>query len=158
MTIVGFTGHQSLSAPTVGLVVSALRAELAEVGEPLVGICSLAVGADQLFAREVLRCRGSLRVVVPSAGYRTTFADDDRPEYDRLLARAQQHRVLAYPTPSEEAYLAAGHAIVDSSDVLLAVWDGAPAAGLGGTGDIVAYARARGIETRVVWPVGAGRV
>jgi hypothetical protein len=46
---------------------------------------------------------------------------------------------------------------VDRSDVLLAVWDGQPARGPGGTGDVVAYARARGTPVEVVWPAGAAR-
>jgi hypothetical protein len=46
---------------------------------------------------------------------------------------------------------------VDRSDVLLAVWDGRPARGFGGTGDVVAYARRRGVPVEVVWPRGAER-
>jgi len=35
----------------------------------------------------------------------------------------------------------AGESIVNEADVLVAVWDGKPAAGLGGTADVVTYAR-----------------
>ena len=42
---------------------------------------------------------------------------------------------------SEDAYLAAGHWIVDHSDLAILVWDGYPAAGKGGTADIASYAR-----------------
>ncbi len=41
--------------------------------------------------------------------------------------------------------MAAGVWMVDRSDRLVAIWDGKPAAGLGGTGDVVAYALERGI-------------
>jgi hypothetical protein len=40
----------------------------------------------------------------------------------------------------EDAYARAGHAIVDASDVLVALWDGKPARGRGGTAEIVQYA------------------
>lgn len=42
-------------------------------------------------------------------------------------------------------------------DVLLAVWDGMPPDGRGGTGDTVQLARARGVPVTVVWPPGAER-
>lgn len=40
---------------------------------------------------------------------------------------------------------------------LIAVWDGQPAAGFGGTADVVAYARNHDIVVTVVWPDGAER-
>ena len=44
---------------------------------------------------------------------------------------------------------------VDRSGVLVAVWDGQPARGLGGTADVVA--RQRGVPMEVIWPQGATR-
>lgn len=49
----------------------------------------------------------------------------------------------------QAAYEACGRHVVDHSDALLAVWDGEPSAGRGGTGDIVAYARAR--QRPLIW-------
>ena len=40
---------------------------------------------------------------------------------------------------------------------LIAVWDGKPSRGFGGTADVVAEARERGIPARVIWPIGAER-
>ena len=49
------------------------------------------------------------------------------------------------PQPTrEDAYLAAGHAVVDDADVVLALWDGRPARGRGGTAEVVEYARSLG--------------
>jgi hypothetical protein len=42
---------------------------------------------------------------------------------------------------TEKAFFDAGKYIVDSIDILFAVWDGKEAAGLGGTADIVTYAK-----------------
>ena len=46
-------------------------------------------------------------------------------------------------TPEKTPTLAAGRAVADRADVTIAIWDGHPAAGKGGTGDIVGYLRER---------------
>jgi hypothetical protein len=51
----------------------------------------------------------------------------------------------------------AGKVVVDRSSVLVAVWDGQPSRGLGGTADVVRYARERGVPVEVIWPEGATR-
>ena len=47
--------------------------------------------------------------------------------------------------------------VPDRSSVLVAVWDGQPSRGLGGTADVVAYARQRSVPVTVTWPEGASR-
>ena len=49
--------------------------------------------------------------------------------------------VLEKRQSKQESYLEASKKVVDAADLLLAVWDGKPAKGLGGTADIVRYAR-----------------
>ncbi len=44
----------------------------------------------------------------------------------------------------DEAYARAGEDVLDRCDVLLAVWDGQPAQGRGGTGEVVRRAREMG--------------
>lgn len=158
MTIfIGVTGHQNLSPSTRRFVRRALDAEL-EGLIPLVGITSLARGADQIFADCVLGVGGELTVILPASGYESTFAaSEDLTTYHRLLGSAIETITLPFGRPSEEAYMAAGKAIVERSNLLLAVWDGQPAGGLGGTADIVAYATQRGVATKVIWPTGAVR-
>lgn len=154
---IGFTGHQTLSPGTAAAVREALDGLLTAAGTA-VGICSLAAGADQIFAQAVLAGGHTLEAVIPSAGYRTTFGDPgDLARYDALLAACSAVTELAHPTPDEEAFYAAGRAVADRCDRLIAVWDGQPAAGLGGTADIVAYARGLGREIDVVWPAGSSR-
>jgi hypothetical protein len=60
-------------------------------------------------------------------------------------------------TSNREAYQAAGEHVMNTVDEMVAVWDGAPPDGAGGTGDVVRTARARGIQVTVVWPEGATR-
>jgi len=100
---------------------------------------------------------GALEVVVPAERYRDEQAAGHRTAFDVLVARASAVETLAYRASSDEAYAAAGRRLVDHSDVLMAVWDGCPARGPGGTGDVVAYARACGTPVEVLWPHGSQR-
>jgi hypothetical protein len=138
------------------MIRSALTDELRILSE-LTGVTSLAAGADQLFAAIVLDLGGSLEVIVPSARYDTTMSGSVIEEYRRLLAAAHVVRHLSFSEPSEEAFLAAGKDIAGSCDRLIAVWDSKPAKGLGGTADVVRYAKNLGVPVRVIWPDGLMR-
>jgi len=152
---IGITGHQRLKDPARwNWVRQEFDHLLYSVASPVTGISSLAIGADQLFADVVLLSGGLLEVVIPFAGYDHTFSEGhDREEYLRLLVNASNQEVLERHGSDEEAYLASGQRVVDRSDLLLAVWDGLPAAGLGGTGDVVSYALQREKKTIHLNPV-----
>ena len=157
MTRVGITGHQGLQSSTRHLVTRALDQALLPFGA-VEGITSLAEGADQLFAELVLDLGGKLTVIVPCAHYEDSFETNiGRSSYQRLRARAAQVVELPYDAPSEQAYWAAGQRVVDLAEILLAVWDGKPSGGLGGTADVVDYASTLGVPVRVIWPAGANR-
>jgi hypothetical protein len=156
--MVGMTGHQGLPTPTAELVTAALRDTLSGYTPNLVGVTMLGPGADQLFARLVLELGGALYVVVPAAEYRDGFEDSEaQAGYDELYARASYFEALEHTESTEQAHMDGGQVVVDRSSVLLAVWDGEPSRGLGGTADVVAYARQRGIPVNVIWPEGASR-
>jgi hypothetical protein len=157
MTRVGITGHQSFSPATRELISPAMLNVL--TGDPdLVGITSLAAGADQIFAELVLGLGGILIAVMPARCHQPSFADPaDLARCDRLLAQAAEVLFMPYEQPCEEGYWQAGKEVVDRCDRLLAVWDGRPAAGLGGTADVVGYARAHGKPVTVLWPAGSTR-
>jgi hypothetical protein len=150
---VGITGHQQLDDPEAWpWVAGVLRAELARVAPPLVGVTSLAVGADQLFARLVLECDGTIHAVLPFADIERSFEPEHVPAY-RELAKQATVEVLETPGTDEDAYLAAGQRVVDLSDIVMAVWNGNPAKGKGGTADVVAYAIRRGVPLIHIDPV-----
>jgi hypothetical protein len=158
--MVGMTGHAGLPPPTAELVTAALRDTLRAYVPNLVGVTMLGPGADQLFARVVLSLGGSLHVVQPTTGtqYRDGFEDAAaRLGYDELYGQASHVQVLEHTESTEHAHMEAGQAVVDRSSVLVAVWDGQPSRGLGGTADVVAYARQRGVPVEVIWPEGASR-
>jgi hypothetical protein len=127
---IGVTGHRVLGD------VAAVRTRVDRVLDRLLGdstaavaISPLADGADRLVARAVLdRPGGALEVLLPLpvADYLDDFA-----------------------APSA-AYERVGQAVVEGCDVLLALWDGAPSGGRGGTAEIVHYARRRGVSVEVI--------
>jgi hypothetical protein len=158
--MVGMTGHQGLPARTAELVTAALRDTLRSYALNLVGVTMLGPGADQLFARVVLELGGVLYVVQPTVGmqYRDSFPDAEaRRGYDELYGQASHVEALEHTESTEQAHMDAGRVVVDRSNALVAVWDGQPARGLGGTADVVTYARQRGIPVTVIWPEGATR-
>ncbi|MBB1512752.1 hypothetical protein H5399_09065 [Tessaracoccus sp. MC1627] len=157
MTVYGITGHQKAPDETWALL-SMRLGELLSGPAPVTGVSSLAVGADQRFAQAVLSQGGELHVVLPSKNYRSSMETDvDRDRFQQLLAAATTVEQLNYRQPSEEAYLAAGRRVVDLCDMLVAVWDGLPAQGKGGTADVVEYAREVGKPVELVWPAGLSR-
>jgi len=153
---IGVTGHQTLGdGAAVAWVRAAVNQVLGEHIGALVGVSSLAIGADQLFASLAVQRGGVLEVVLPFPEYRehSRFGDAELRCYDRLVAEARVNVLVRDGRSDEEAYLRAGQDVVVRCDLLIAVWDGAPARGLGGTADIVAHARERGRATVVVDPV-----
>lgn len=155
---IGLSGHQDIPQEAIAFVKQGISSIVSRLKDDLVGVSSLAAGADQLFASTVLEYGGRLHIIIPSEGYETTFSEtDDLNRFRLLLKKADTVETLNYPEPSEEAFFAAGHRVVDNSDLLIAVWDGKPAEGRGGTADIVHYARSCGTNVEVIWPPGVAR-
>ncbi|MGW5259724.1 hypothetical protein ACWEQG_02035 [Microbispora sp. NPDC004025] len=158
MVRIGVTGHMNLTAATAVLISEAIRAHLRAADGDIVGVSCIARGADSLFAEAVLEAGGTLEVVLPSQDYREAKVKPDHADlFDRLLGKATRVRTMPFDHASREAYVAANEAMLGSVDELVAVWDGAPAAGQGGTADVVAEARERGVPVTVIWPEGAAR-
>ncbi len=148
MTVVGITGHRHLNDEP-GLF-AAIADRLTEVDPPLIGVSALAEGADQLFARAVLAAGGTLEVIIPGPNYRESLPDAARRGFDELVAAAVSVTTVDAERVDSAAYLAAGLAMLDRSELLVAVWDGAASRGTGGTADMVRRARERGVPVIVV--------
>lgn len=157
---IGVTGHRDLdAADEVATVVDrSLDDLLAAYGADvsLVAVSSLAEGADRLVAERVLARPGAgLEAILPLAidEYRKDFlTPESLDDFDDLLARATEVRVV--PTdvaaPREVAYEAAGLAMLERADVVLALWDGKASRGQGGTAEMVEAARRRGRRVVVI--------
>lgn len=155
MTVVGVTGHANLDEPTSDLVLEALTDVLTPYQTDLVGITCLARGADQVFADVIVRLGASLEVVVPAEDYFDRIPnDEDRARCDAYLASAAAVHQMPSQHAGREAYSAASRAVIERSEVIVAVWDGSTESG---TGEAVAIAQELGRDVLVVWPAGARR-
>jgi hypothetical protein len=116
-------------------------------------LSALAEGADQMAAEEALRLECVLRCALPFLRdeYEADFSTcATLKAYHALLARAIEVEELPGSRASEEAaYANVGHLVLARSDLLLAVWDGGEAHGIGGTASIVASAVRR--ELPIIW-------
>ncbi|WP_338484269.1 hypothetical protein VM636_09340 [Streptomyces sp. SCSIO 75703] len=154
----GITGHRGLGGDVerwvrerLGVAVRACDAA------GLVGVSCVADGPDAWFAEAVLAHGGRLEVVIPAAGYRAALPEWHHATYDALLERACEVHGTGMEESTSEAHMAGSEILVGLSDALLAVWDGEPARGFGGTADVVAYAERSGVPVRVLWPEEATR-
>lgn len=139
--IAGLTGHQKVgSEETVLWVEKQLSAFLVarRVSE---GRMSLAIGADQMYATLLLERGLPYSVVIPCERYEETFSGAERDKYFYLLSKASSVVTLEFVKPSEQAFYEAGKEVVRGSEMLIAVWDGLAARGLGGTSDVVHFAQ-----------------
>lgn len=161
--IVGVTGHRPnrLAVSFDALVERCQRilVELPGNDGTRLAISSLAEGADRAFAEAALAGGYDLHGYLPfkRADYETTFADAGQlPAFHALLDRARNVTELSGQlADSKEAYVNSGQTIIDESDVMVGVWDGAPAAGKGGTPEIIEMALRRGKP--VIWVDASGK-
>lgn len=159
MTTIGITGHASLSDSTIDLVSGAIRDVLRPyANDELIGLTCLARGADQIFAQAVLDLGGMIEVVIPALDYTARIPDvGSRARFDRFMANARAIHEMPFAVSGPEAYFAASKELIHRSEPVIAVWDGSPADGNGGTADAVDYARNQNREIIVVWPPNARR-
>ncbi|MEU2682786.1 hypothetical protein ABZ654_02705 [Streptomyces hygroscopicus] len=153
----GITGHRGLPSKTERLVRRALQEEVARHGPDLVGVSCIADGPDAWFAELVLEAGGRLEVVVPAENYRDGLPEEHHQSYDRLIQQAADVHRTGMVESDSQAHMAGSEILVGLVDELVAVWDGQPARGYGGTADVVAYAERTGVRFRVIWPEGSTR-
>jgi hypothetical protein len=118
-------------------------------------ISPLARGADRLAARAGLSLGYSLYVPMPFAktDYETDFTTEaDLAEFRELLGEANGNWLEldgAHGDIANRSYEAVGRLVARQSDILIAIWDGKPERGRGGTADIVRFAAAA--NTPIIW-------
>jgi hypothetical protein len=113
----------------------------------------LADGADTLAAEAALSVGAGINACLPFTReiYRADFATtDDLTRYDALLdATAALFELDGDRTAADRAYEAASMMMLRQSDLLIAVWDGEPGRGRGGTFETLRAALTR--EQPVIW-------
>jgi hypothetical protein len=146
--IVGFTGHRQLAdaGGAARAITAALEALRREVPGEWIGLSSIATGSDQLFVQQLLNLRMSWHAILPlpQAEFQKDFSPTGWVDVEQWLGRAEHLRTINVNGSREDAYLDCGLETVDGADVLIALWDGEPAHGKGGTADVVEYARSIG--------------
>jgi hypothetical protein len=162
---IGVSGHrvppklpEDSEAPLRALIERMLAAIVdtarkAKTAKAFVIVSSLAEGSDRIVAAAGLAAGFALQAVLPfdRAEYERDFETQmSRSEFEELLARARDVFELDGEADQRpRAYEAAGLFMLANIEVLIAIWDGEAAAGIGGTAQIVERAIADGIA--VVW-------
>jgi hypothetical protein len=119
----------------------------------VVAYSALAIGADTLFAQAALGLGLPLVGILPFEEYPADFEGVDRKQFETLLGLCSEVQRLPLKRRSNRAYEQGGLRMVDQVEHVVAVWNGLPAAGRGGTGDIVKYAEKK---QRCVWRIDPG--
>ncbi|WUH93735.1 hypothetical protein OG900_28885 [Streptomyces sp. NBC_00433] len=155
---VGITGHRGLPDKVASLVQAEIRDIVSGYGvEDLTAVSCIADGPDAWFAQAVLDRGGRLEVVVPAEDYRDSLPHWHHTVYDALISRASEVHATGLATSNSQAHMTGSEILVGLVDEVIAVWDGQPARGYGGTADVVRYAESTGVTVRVAWPEGASR-
>jgi hypothetical protein len=171
---IGITGHRAIAADP--MVSKAVEAAISKVFRTLANgstssktdkpfssparlrlkvISMLAEGADLVGMQAALDCGAELMGVLPfdEQSYRKGFAGGpSRVVFDDVLSKLSSIVVLGGIVGDDTSYELANSEILDRSDVVIAVWDGDPARGPGGTGDVVHDALQRGLPVIVIRP------
>jgi hypothetical protein len=166
--VLGVTGHREFrpgdEEPLRTLVTSVIGdIRLRCAHTPLILLTPLAEGADRLVAKVALDAGAWLVVPMPfaRATYEATFRDDDsRRKFAEFLTHPRTLRVMPLDVPEcvgadrldeatrrRFAYLCCGAFVARHSQLLIALWDGARAEGMGGTAAIVDYRRTGHLAT-----------
>lgn len=137
-----------------------LGSQLYEAGRhPLRLVSALAEGTDRIAAEAALAMGERLEVVLPfrPAEYEKDFETrESREEFRDLMQRASSVLVLdGDPLQRPESYEASGYTLLDNCDLIVAVWDGEPGRGRGGTREIIAEAARRAMPIVVIRPDGS---
>ncbi len=150
---IGVTGHRNL---TDGTAIAEAVERLVSNLDKLIGqydhittewtvISPLAKGADTIVAQAFLAkpdARLEVFLPFPLEEYRQMIIDpEELAEFNQLFKRAA---LYFEPSQDSKGYLQVGKEVVNTCELLIAIWDGNPAEGEGGTADIVDYALEHG--------------
>jgi hypothetical protein len=153
--VVGVTGHRNIASGDAKIA-ALVRKELRRISRthkdaPLVILSGLAEGADRLVAEVARKDFGAelwAILPLPAPLYVKDFAKHASvKDYERLKAAsrrvieaplmASRRAVSRYGESRNHQYAWIGAFIAKRAHVLLAIWDGAPARGTGGTAQVV---------------------
>lgn len=162
--VIGFTGHRSgydeaVVGPVLREVLTDLQTRIRSAGGKAIIYSSIAEGADTLFV-EIARGLGlTIHLILPLEEEEFSKDFSSHSAWERAkaqidLVRAQPYRETIRHSTGEShrpaCYYDQGMQMLEACDVVVAVWNGETARGSGGTGQIIAQARAMEVGVVVV--------
>ena len=150
---IGFTGHRTLpdEYKCRKSIFEFLEKQKASARGLLYGVSSTAAGGDLLFAESCIQLGLPLCILLPmpAAEFRKDFDDATWARAEIVLGKAASVEVTGSNQSRDESYYECGIETVQQSRLLLALWNGDSSKGLGGTEDVVTFAK--GIGRPVFW-------
>jgi len=115
-----------------------------------IGIGSAAIGADLIVAEACIQRGMPVRIVLPCSvdGMLAVTPAEHKSAVVRICAASDIAPSILHDNENHVDYAAVAREIASMADVLIAVWDGSPARGPGGTADVVKLSKERG--TRII--------
>ena len=150
---IGFTGHRNLldESRSRASILKFLQDFKSKTEKTIYGVSSAAAGGDLLFAESCIQLGLPIRILLPAPKeqFREDFDEATWSRAESVMQRAMSVEVIGNGETKEERYYECGAETVQQTQMLLALWDGKPSQGLGGTEEIFAYAKNQGRP--VVW-------
>ena len=148
MKIVAGTGHrppklfrtQPYSRHNHRLLVQAVTEVLQRL-QPTRVISGGALGFDQALAQAAIDLKVPLHLYLPFKGFAERWPLESKTHLLDLMNEAERFCYICDPGYAAWKMQARNEAMVDSADVVLALWNGSP----GGTANCVRYAEKRGV-------------
>jgi len=145
---IGFTGHRKLTNEQElrAIILRFLKHWKTRTSAIVYGVSSVAAGSDLVFAECCAELSLPVRIFLPLpiGEFRDDFDEVSWNRAQQILDRALSVEVVGESGTRDERYYNCGIETVLQSQRLLAVWNGQPSRGLGGTADIVEFAKGQG--------------
>ena len=150
--VVGISGHRWVrESPELLLAIDRVIVKInhtySNLGFKI--LSPLAEGADRIVAKRMLLSSEARLIGLlpfPVDDYLSDFSTPESvKEFQDLFGKADEVIELSGNRVRDDAYAALGKVLLDECTVLIAIWDGEPARGRGGTAEIVQAARNRGL-------------
>ncbi|RBP38124.1 hypothetical protein DES53_112122 [Roseimicrobium gellanilyticum] len=165
--VIGFSGHRNLDHhELVGTRIEQLLCELRDCAScaehSVVVLTGVAEGADMLCVEAAMTLSIPTRVLLPlpEEQFSQDFSSPDLWNRAQLLIAKAQSQSIANPVCLIEGppvrphcYARLADNMVESARILIAVWNGEPASGPGGTAEVVELARKRLLPLVLINPV-----
>jgi len=161
---IGWTGHRTLpNEPAVRRAVKSVLEALTkrsvdaamDLHVDWIGIGSAAIGADIIVAEACILLGLPVRIVLPCSvdGMLAVTPTEHKATVARVCAASEVTPAISHRIDTHPDYVAVAKEIASKADVLIAVWDGSPARGPGGTAEVVRLSEQLGTPIIRINPV-----